>query len=101
MSCNDMDNWINEAMKEKRNGHSRHIRTLLHTYKHTFDPFVPFLYLPQFDGFVIGREKEVSVIFTPEPFDLIDFLLNFQRFQIVKLGLVALKRTVYCVFPLL
>lgn len=44
--------------------------------------------LPEFDGLVVGREKVVGGILSSTPFDLVDFLLDLQRLQIVELGLM-------------
>ena len=41
------------------------------------------------------------MIFAPQPFYLIDFLFDFQRFQIVKFWLVTLEGAVDCVLALL
>lgn len=38
----------------------------------------------------VGREQEVGRILPFTPFDSVDLLLNLQRFEIVKLGLVRL-----------
>jgi hypothetical protein len=47
--------------------------------------------LPQLDGLVVGREKVMGGVLSPAPLNLIDFLLNLQRLQVVELGFVGLE----------
>lgn len=47
----------------------------------------------------IGGQEEISSILLRQPADFVDFLLNLQAFQVVKLGLVALKGAVNIVLP--
>lgn len=46
-----------------------------------------FSYLPEFDGFVISGKKEQGAISCLAPPNLVNFLLNFQALEIVKLKL--------------
>lgn len=47
----------------------------------------------------IGGQEEIGGILLWQPTDFVDLLLNFQAFQVVKLGLVALKGAVNIVLP--
>lgn len=48
----------------------------------------------------IGGEEEVGGVMRRQPANLIDFLLNLQTFQIIKLRLMTLKCTVNIIFAL-
>lgn len=43
-------------------------------------------YLPKFNGFIVGRKKKEGTISCLAPFNLVNFLLNFQALKIVKLS---------------
>lgn len=57
--------------------------------------------LPQFDGLVVGGEEEVGLVLAAQPSDLVDLLLDFERLQVVELGLVRLERRVHVVLAAL
>lgn len=42
----------------------------------------------------VSGQQELSCVLLGQPADFIDFLLNLQTFQVVKLGLMALESTV-------
>lgn len=48
----------------------------------------------------IGGEEEVGGVMWRQPSNLIDFLLNLQAFQVVKLRLMTLKCTIHIIFAL-
>lgn len=48
-------------------------------------------HLPELDSLVIGGQEVVGCVLSTAPLDLVDLLLNLQRFEIVKLGLVRLE----------
>ena len=58
---------------------------------------VALAYLPQLDRLVVGREQKVSHVLALQPLDLVYFLLDLERLEIVELGLVALKCAVHVV----
>lgn len=46
----------------------------------------------------VGGEEKIRGVLLRQPADLIDLLLDLQAFQVIKLGLVALKGAVNIVF---
>lgn len=55
---------------------------------------------PHPQGLTIGGQQRVGGVLLREPFDLVDFLLYLQAFQVVKLRLVALEGAVHIVLTL-
>lgn len=48
-------------------------------------------HLPELDGLVVGGQEVVGGVLPTAPFDLVDLLLNLERLEIVKFGLVRLE----------
>jgi hypothetical protein len=47
--------------------------------------------LPELDGLVVGGEEEVRGVLAAAPLDLVDFLFDFEGFEVVEFWFVRLE----------
>lgn len=69
-------------------------KVFLVKYRHLTLTNIVFPHLPEFDGFVICGEQKLSAVSCLVPSNLVDFLLNFQALEIVKLNSIISKSRV-------